>query len=82
MSTFTASDSVKCNFPVMIILCGGSPKSVFIKLENFPEVIFCESKPILEVIIAYVSSDKTFLRCSFSTSNNLPIALFGSRKKS
>ena len=80
VSTFIASDSVKCNFPVMIILCGGSPKSILSRLLNFPAIIFCVSNPILEAIIANVSLLRTLLFCSFSISSRSDMAFFGSRK--
>ena len=75
-----ASDSVKCNFPGMIMLCGGSSKSVLSRLLNFPETIFCVSNPILEAIIANVSSFRAFFFCSFSISSRSDMAFFGSRK--
>ena len=75
-----ASDSVKCNFPGMIILCGGSPKSILSRLLNFPEIIFCVSNPILDAIIANVSSLRMDFFCSFSISSKFDIAFFGSRK--
>ena len=65
VSTLIASDSVKCNFPVIIMLCGGSPKSTLSRLLNFPEIIFCVSNPILEAIIANVSLFRTFLFVPF-----------------
>jgi len=37
---FNASDSVKCNLPGMITVCGGFPKSFFFKLDILPEIIF------------------------------------------
>ena len=40
VTVFTASDSVKCSLPGMIMLCGASPKSLLIRFEIFPETIF------------------------------------------